>query len=122
MCEGEAADHLMACMWDDAIDPYLDADDMFEHLDIIYLDANREINAKTEFRQLMQKTMRFQTFLSKFNLLALDSKKARSEWKEELYHKLNPEMKRAMIWEANDPTCEYNEFICACNLVANRLE
>lgn len=122
LCEGEASDHLMARMRDDAVDPFLDADDMFDHLDTIYLDANREINAKTEFRQLMQKTTRFQTFLSKFNLLALDAKKARSEWKEELYHKLNPEMKRAMIREANDPTCEYNEFVRACNLVANRLE
>jgi hypothetical protein len=122
MCEGEAADHLMARMRDDAVDPYLDADDMFEHLDTVYLDANREINAKTEFRQLTQKTMRFQTFLSKFNLLALDAKKARSEWKEELYHKLNPEMKRAMIREANDPDCQYNDFVRECNLVANRLE
>jgi hypothetical protein len=122
MCEGEAADHLMARMRDDAVDPYLDAGDMFEHLDTIYLDANREINAKTEFRQLIQKTIRFQTFLSKFNLLALDAKKARSEWKEELYHKLNPEMKRAMIREANNPDCQYNNFVRECNLVANCLE
>ncbi|EED14571.1 conserved hypothetical protein [Talaromyces stipitatus ATCC 10500] len=122
MCEGDAADHLMARMRDDAADPYLDSDDMFEHLGTVYLDANREIKAKTEFRQLVQKTMRFQTFLSKFNLLALDAKKARSKWKEELYHKLNLEMKRAMIREAKDPACQYNDFVKECNLVANRLE
>lgn len=79
MCEGEAADHLMACMWDNTVDPYLDSDDMFEHLDMVYLDANREINAKTKFCELKQKTMYFQTFLLKFNLLALDAKKARTE-------------------------------------------
>ena len=59
MCEGEAADHLMARMRDDAVDPYFDANDMFEHLDTVYLDANREINAKSDFRQLIQKMVRF---------------------------------------------------------------
>jgi hypothetical protein len=122
MCEGDAADHLMARMRDDSPDPYLDADEMFEHLDTIYLDANREINAKADFRVLMQKNMRFQTFLSKFNLLAMDAKKARSEWKEELYHKLNSDMKRAMIKEANDPIISYAEFVSQCTMVANRLE
>jgi hypothetical protein len=122
MCEGDSADHLMARMRDDSPDPYLDADEMFEHLDTIYLDANREINAKADFRVLMQKNMRFQTFLSKFNLLAMDAKKARSEWKEELYHKLSGNMKRAMIKEANDPAISYAEFVSQCTMVANRLE
>ncbi|EED12557.1 conserved hypothetical protein [Talaromyces stipitatus ATCC 10500] len=122
MCEGDAADHLMARMRDDSPDPYLDATDMFEHLDTIYLDANREINAKAEFRQLAQKSLRFQTFLSKFNLLAMDAKKSRIKWKEELYHRLNPEMKRAMIREANDSTVMYADFVKECTMVANRLE
>lgn len=31
-------------------------------------------------------------------------------------------MKHAMIREANDPTCEYNEFVWAYNLITNWLE
>jgi hypothetical protein len=79
MCEGEAIDHLIARMRDDFPDPYLNATDIFKHLDTIYLDANHEINTKANFYQLTQKTIHFQTFLSKFNLLAIDTRKSRLE-------------------------------------------
>ncbi|EED18927.1 retrotransposon polyprotein, putative [Talaromyces stipitatus ATCC 10500] len=122
MCEGEAAEHLLARLRDDAPDPFIDADDMIEHLDTIYLDANRVSNAKMDFRNLTQGKTRFQTFLSKFALLALDSGLSRSEWKEELYYKMNTEMKRAVMRESNDSTMSYEEFVKFCTMQANRLE
>jgi hypothetical protein len=122
MYKGEAVDYLMARMHDDSPDLYLDITNMFKYLDIIYLDANYKINAKADFCQLTQKTTRFQTFLSKFNLLAIDARKSRLEWKKELYYKLNSEMKRVMIRETNNSICSYKEFIKECTMVVNRLE
>ncbi|EED15090.1 hypothetical protein TSTA_045520 [Talaromyces stipitatus ATCC 10500] len=101
MCEGDTADQLMARMRDDALDPYLDATD-------IVLSAGAE---DATFPNL-----------SKFNQLAMDAKKSRTEWKEELYHKLNSEIKRAMIREANDSTVSYSDFVKECTMVVNRLE
>jgi hypothetical protein len=52
----------------------------------------------------------------------MDARKSRSEWKEELYHKLNSKIKRVMIREANNSTCSYEEFVKEYTMVANRLE
>lgn len=55
-------------------------------------------------------------------LLAQDSGLNPSEWKEELYHKLNPDMKRALINESNDQGLMYEGFVTRCTMTSNRLE
>lgn len=122
MCKGEAANHLLPRFRKDSPQRYQDVSDIFEHLRTIYIDENRVINAKMELRRLTMRDMKFQTFLSKFALLAQESGLASSEWKEELYYKLSFEMQRAMIKESTDPTISYATFVQGCHTTANRLE
>jgi hypothetical protein len=122
-CGGRAAEHLITQSRDEALNKYTDAIDVLDHLKIIYQDVNRVIQAKIKFRSLYMKPAdKFQEFLSEFSYLAQESGLSLPEWKEELYHRINVEMQRAVMKESNDEGCEFQEFAAICNQMANRLE
>jgi hypothetical protein len=79
ICKGEAANHLLARMRKDSPNHYKDMGDIFKHLQTLYQDANRVINAKIELQHLMIKDAKFQSFLSQFVLLAQDAGLTTSE-------------------------------------------
>jgi hypothetical protein len=79
MCKEEAANHLLTHMRKDSPNRYEDVDNMFKHLQTLYQDTNRVINAKMELRRLIIKDTKFQSFLSQFVLLTQDAGLAASK-------------------------------------------
>jgi hypothetical protein len=122
MCQGDAGDHLIPRFRKDSPQRYRDVDDMIEHLKTIYSDANRVTTAKRQFRQLFMNDMKFQDFLSKFALYAQNRELPMSQWKDELYEKLSPEMQKALVKESYDDTMDYQTFVRECHQTANRFE
>jgi hypothetical protein len=55
-CGGEAANHLIHCSKPDSNDPYTDAEDVIQHLKLIYDDVNKEEKAKAKFHKLIMKS------------------------------------------------------------------
>lgn len=122
MCEGEAAEHLLPRFRKDSPERYCDVDDILEHLKTIYYDANKVTKAKRELRRLYQNDTKFQDFLSKFVLKAQESELPVSQWKDELYERLSPEMQRQLVKASYDDHLSYRDFVRECHQTANRLE
>jgi hypothetical protein len=90
-------------MREDSPNPFVDVEDMFEHLKTIFYDVNRVAKAKDQlFTLQMKKNTRFQDFLAEFTELAQDSETNVAEWKNELYQRLNFEMQTALMDEADN--------------------
>ena len=49
MCEKDAIDYLIAYIYNNTIELYFNINNMFKHLDIIYLNTNYKINIKAKF-------------------------------------------------------------------------
>jgi hypothetical protein len=122
-CSGRAAEHLRARSRHDARNKYKDAVDVLDHLKTIFQDVNRVLVAKEKFRCLYLKPSdRFQDFLSDFSYYAQESGLAESEWKEELYQRINAEMQLQVMREINDAGVDFQGFATQCTRTANRLE
>ena len=122
-CGGRAAEHIISRSRSKAMNKYRDAADIFDHLKILFPDANRVANAKAKYRRLFMKASdKFEEFLSEFSYFAQESELAESEWKEELYYKLHPDIQRLVIKESNDSLLDFAGFVTACTQYANRLE
>ena len=68
---GKVAKHLRPRLRASAVNPDTTAEEMLKHLETISQDANKEANAKREFRKLnMRATDKFQDFLTNFLHLA----------------------------------------------------
>lgn len=122
MCEGEAADHLVPRFKKDSPERYSDADDIIEHLKTIYHDANLASKAKRKLRRLFMNDAKFQDFLSQFVLTAQEAELPASQWKDELYERLSPEMQKQLVKASYDDDMTYRDFIRECHQTANRLE
>lgn len=119
--DGKARKHVAPRLRTDAITPYHDADDVFNHLDTVYGDPNKVINAKIAFRNLYQKNNKFNDFLSEFLHLAAEAGVPQDDWKQEMYSKLTPEMQKITMPESiRDGT--FKEYSDYCSKAANRLE
>jgi hypothetical protein len=70
----------------------------------------------------MKKDTRFQDFLAEFTELAQDSETNVSEWKNELYRRLNFEMQTALMEEADNDRLGWAGFVDTCHKRANRIE
>ncbi|EED23126.1 conserved hypothetical protein [Talaromyces stipitatus ATCC 10500] len=74
ICEGKAARYLLPQMREDSLNPFVNVEDMFEHLKTIFHDVNRVVKAKNQlFTLQMKKDTHFQDFLAEFTELAQDS-------------------------------------------------
>jgi hypothetical protein len=121
-CSGDAMKHIAARMRVDSADRYKDAPDVFEHLDSVYGDPNRLVNAKRRYHSLLMKPAdKYHTFLSEFLYLAEEADIPYTDRKEDLYNKLTFKLQELVISEANR-NGTFAEFNTYCSQTANRLE
>lgn len=122
-CTGDALKHVSPRMRDGATSKYFDADDIFEHLDSVYGDPNRVVNAKRRYHSLMMKPNdKFHSFLSEFLYLADEAGVNVDDRKEDLYNELTTELQKLVINEADREDGTFTEFTSHCSRTANRLE
>ncbi|EED22558.1 conserved hypothetical protein [Talaromyces stipitatus ATCC 10500] len=108
MCEGQAAKHLMPRLRKNSSHPFMDADDMFDHLKTIFED--------------MTSKMKFQDFLTEFTHEAQESETDIRSWKEDLYSKLSFELQCKLTDKVDDPDLDWTGFVRKVIKTANHLE
>jgi hypothetical protein len=111
--QGEARDHLHARWGGDSYDPFLNVADMFEFLRQIYTNPNEVREAKDAYADLQQGSTPFPEFRVQFLKLAMKGHIPRSEFKDDLYRKLNPRVREILSGSARRLT--YEE-LCECAL------
>jgi Zinc knuckle len=119
---GKASDHLNPRLRDDSPNRYRTADEMFKHLETIYLDPNRVVNAKREFRIMqMRPNEKYQDFLTRFLGMAAEAKVPEIDYKDELYNKLTFKLQEltASGWINDQP---FSDFSTYCSKIANGIQ
>jgi hypothetical protein len=120
--KGDAARHLEPRMRTDHPEKYQTAKDMFDHLDEIYLDPNRLMNAKTDFRRLIMKNSdKYQQFLTRFLHLAGEAQVPKNDYMEEFHQKLSFDM-QSTVTTAFSISKTFDEFQKHCSKAAHTLE
>jgi hypothetical protein len=104
--QGEARDHLHARWGGDSYDPFLNVADMFEFLRQIYTNPNEVREAKDAYADLQQGSTPFPEFRVQFLKLAMKGHIPRSEFKDDLYRKLNPRVREILSGSARRLTYE----------------
>lgn len=111
MTKGKARDYLHARWGKDSYDPFLDTEDMFEFLRQNFTNPNEVREAKDAYAELKQGTTPFPEFRAQFLMLAMQGHIPRSEFKDDLYRKLNPKVRELLSSNARHLTyeqlCEY---------------
>ena len=122
-CTGDALKHVSPRMRDGVQNEYTDAGDIFKHLESVYGDPNRIVNAKRRYHSLLMKPGdKFHSFLSEFLYLANEAGIHEDEWKEDLYNKLTFKLQELVISEANRADGTFKEFSDYCSQTSNRLD
>jgi len=94
---GEAQEHLIA-RYNSANNAFEEYAEMMLHLAGIYDDPHKKVNAKRDYKGLeMKKGIRFHEFYSKFVELAGKADIHKSDLMEDLYEKLTPALKYAIM-------------------------
>ena len=131
--------YAAGCMSDDAlalISPRLDAanhhayatvKDLYEHLDELYGDPNKEKNARHTFKELtMKKGQAFQEFYTMFLRCIADGNISPHDLKDDLNDKLTWKLQEAVATYYNDPTITLSQFARHCTTndhqIRSRLE
>ncbi len=109
--EGEARDHLYARQGTDSYDPFLNTANIFEFLKQIYTNPNEVREAKDVYTDLRQGLTPFPKFRVQFLKLTIKGHIPCSEFKDDLYWKLNPRIREILLGSARCLTykelCEY---------------
>ena len=92
--EGDAARHLEPGMENDK---FLTPDDVYDFLESIYGDPDRELNAREEYRSLIMGKLEFSEFITKFRHLANRAKIHESNWKDDLFAKITYDMQQSLM-------------------------
>ena len=122
-CTSDALKHVSPRMREGAPNGYSDSDDILKHLENIYGDPNRVVNAKRRYHSLLMKPCdKFHNFLSEFLYLAGEAGVNENDWKEDLYNKLTFKLQELVIAEANRADGSFKEFSDYCSQTSNRLE
>jgi hypothetical protein len=99
---GDAAEHLQPRYENDASEPFETVEQMFSHLDAIYLDPFEKENAKKAFKKLaMTEFETFPKFLTRFLHLSGKAKIPKSELIDELCDKLTISLAEAILSSKN---------------------
>jgi hypothetical protein len=113
MTEGKARDYLHTRWGVDSYDPFVDVADMFEFLRQNFTNPNEVREAKDSYAVLKQGSTPFPEFRSQFLMLAMQGHIPRSEFKDDLYRKLNPRIRELLSGIAAGLTYEK---LCECAL------
>jgi hypothetical protein len=106
MTEGKARDYLHTRWGVDSYDPFVDVADMFEFLRQNFTNPNEVREAKDAYAVLKQGSTPFPEFRSQFLMLAMQGHIPRSEFKDDLYRKLNPRVRELLSGIVVDLTYE----------------
>ena len=119
---GKAAKHLRPRLRASAVNPYTTAEEMLKHLETIFQDANKEANAKREFRKLnMRATDKFQDFLTDFLHLAGEAQIPATMYKDELYQRVTWKLQEMTIKESMDSDINFDVYTAVCTKLADHL-
>lgn len=118
---GDAARHLAPRLRQGA-NRFQTADEMFDHLEAIYLDPNRLETAHTNFKRLHMKDGEdYHQFLTKFLHLAGESQVDQGNMKRELRDRLNSQLRTATL-QNYMATKTFQEFSTQCSHIAQGLK
>jgi hypothetical protein len=111
MTKGKARDYLHARWGPDSYDPFLNTADIFEFLKQNFTNPNEVREAKDIYAELKQGSTPFPEFRVQFLTLAMQGHIPRSEFKDDLFRKLNPRVRELLSSNARHLTyeqlCEY---------------
>lgn len=100
-CDGAAMSHLAPRRRKDTLRPFTTGEEMFDLLERVYGDPNRQHTAMNKFRALRMKDKDFNTFWAEFLRLAADLDHGDATLISELTYKLTPSLRcRKMIRES----------------------
>ena len=95
---GGAAQHLAPRLREEATNKFTTADEMFKHLENVYLNLNHLQTAKNSFQRLiMHQNDNFHEFLTNFLHLAGEAKISEDKYKYELNSKLSFDLQKLVI-------------------------
>jgi hypothetical protein len=106
MTEGKARDYLHTRWGVDSYDPFVDTADMFEFLRQNFTNPNEVREAKDAYTELKQGQTPFPEFRAQFLMLAMQGHIPRSEFKDDLFRKLNPRVRELLSVTARRLTYE----------------
>jgi Zinc knuckle len=93
-----AAEHLQPRYEQDAVEPFESVEQMFQHLDAIYLDPFEKSNARKKFKKLLMTDLEtFPPFYTRFLHLCGKAKIPKSELVEELSDKISIPLREAIL-------------------------
>ena len=106
-CDGAAMGHLAPRRRPDSPRPFSTGEEMFELLERVYGDPNRQHTAMNKFRALRMKDKEFSTFWAEFQRLAADLDHGDATLISELTYKLTPSLQRQLATGERQPTNLY---------------
>ena len=92
--KGDAASHLEPDMENDT---FSTPDDVYNLLESIYSDPDRELNAREEYRSLIMGRLEFSEFITKFRQLANRANIHESNWKDDLFVKITYDVQQSLM-------------------------
>lgn len=104
--EGKARDYLHVRWGPDSYDPFVDTADIFEFLRQNFTNPNEVREAKDAYAELKQGSTPFPEFRVEFLTLAMKGRIPRSEFKDDMYRKLNPRVRELLSGSARRLTYE----------------
>ena len=104
MTAGKARDYLHTRWGTDSYDPFVDVTDMLEFLRQNFTNPNEVREAKDAYAELKQGLTPFPGFRAQLLMLAMQGHVPRSEFKDDLFRKLNPRIRELLSAVATDLT------------------
>jgi hypothetical protein len=115
LLEGDALAMTSTRMDPDHVQYYRTELELYQHLQELYTDPNREKNARAEFKRLyMKKDQTFQTFYATFLRLVADGKIVSTDLKEKLNNKLSWKLQETVSVYYNDKHINLTQFAQHC--------
>jgi Zinc knuckle len=118
----KAARHLAPRMKEGSVGEYRNVDEVFKHLETVFNDPNKTVNARRKFRAMQMKPSDpYHEFLTEFLHLADEACIPPDQLKEELYEKLTYRLKEAMMFHRGS-SGTFEEFSTYCSHAANTIQ
>ncbi|OQE34336.1 hypothetical protein PENCOP_c021G03699 [Penicillium coprophilum] len=121
-CEGKAHMHIAPRLNDKASEPYIDAEDMLDHLRSVFENPNRVAEAFTEYSKLKMKPKdNFNDFLSEFIQLAEEAQVPMGSRKRDLLSKLPYLLRNHLIGKVHEPHVTFDVLTKLCQSISHEI-
>jgi hypothetical protein len=101
---------------------YKDAPDLLKHLETVFADPNRQVNARKKYHDLtMRLNQDFNDFLAEFVRLAEEAEIVEEHRKEDLYHKITYKLQDLVMDQVDDATVDFEKFARHCQNRSTRI-